>query len=152
MSAIAITIATQVGKEAAKYLLKEYGDDALRVLQARFRKRASDGEIAPASADAFDQAVKETLVELRRPYSDFFGPRVGTTVPETEQPKPPPATFPYRTDLNFHPLQMDEASLLNAQDRIYKRRDGGRKWIVFAHDDSEQPDSSVWELDPTQAG
>ena len=63
---------------------------------------------------------------------------------------PPPVTFPYDKELNWHPLADDLAHLLVPTDRIYRRKDGSTGWIVNRVGAAAPPDAGTWELDATQ--
>lgn len=64
-------------------------------------------------------------------------------------PPPPPISFPYGTELNWHPLIDDLAHLLRPTDRIWRRKDGSTGWVATNTGSPPQP-SEMWELDPAQ--
>lgn len=75
MSAAVTGLAIQAGKMAGRFLLEEYGDDALCAF-AGFVKRHGKGADAQAGI-AVEDGIRELLVELNRPFDEFFGPRIG---------------------------------------------------------------------------
>lgn len=168
MSAVATTLAIQAAKKLGEFLIEKYGDDAARALLSWIeKKRAAQGDDADVpelllyedamALDSMERGMKEALIELGRPYDDFFGPRVGAEKPTKEPPQPPapvpgPTKFPYHTLLHFHPLQVNEAYLLDPRDTIWV--DGDRSlWFVASWSD---PTAMVpvigvtWQRDPIQ--
>jgi hypothetical protein len=64
-------------KEAGLFLVKEYGDDALRAFMMFVQTRRASGQVEPDVADAMQRGIEDIVRELNRPFDDFFGPRIG---------------------------------------------------------------------------
>jgi hypothetical protein len=77
MSAILVSLGITVAKEAGKFLVKEYGDDALRKFRNYMSNKQANGKLDMQVLEATEKGIEDALIELKRPYDEFFGPRVG---------------------------------------------------------------------------
>lgn len=145
-------LAISVGKSAVTHLLQKYGDDALIELREWVQDRHARKLISESESDAFDEAIKQALEELKRPYEDFFGPWVGKPGTTPDAPVPPTQAFPYYKELQFHPLTMEEK--LQPGDRIWKNKETGRFYVKSAADAEKdtppQSEFGTWEFDKFQ--
>jgi len=133
MSAILATLGISVAKEAGKFLVKEYGDDALRLWKKHVTERRVSGELSAEVAQATQDGIEQALIELKRPYDEFFGPRIGMgEVPE-------PEVFPYLTDLTSYP---DESKLVTG-DIIYVN---GSIWTVWHPESGKKAPQPPWSI------
>jgi hypothetical protein len=148
MSAIVTALAIQAGKKAGEFLIEKYGDDALRAFTEWIEKRrhgaphpsAIEAE-SDAALSALEIGIKEALIELDRPFEDFFGPRVG------ESPNAPPSVeVPYGEKVTgFHPMEQNWGGMLLVGDVIWQ--DGQQAlWIVKRYDDPTRNDAPVGDL------
>lgn len=138
MSAILMSLGVNVAKEAGKFLVKEYGDDALRLFKKTVHLKNNGSDIDPKVLEAIDDGIEQTLIELKRPYEDFFGPRIG------EKDTPPPDTSKFE----YFPKELDkypDENELKSGDIIYTNDNLWTVWNPEAGTKSPQPPWTIFK-------